>query len=765
MNTRPGLYDRIGVFDSGMGGLEFLVLLQKILPDEEIYYFADTVNNPYGTKTPKEIERYLVEIIEGMLARRMKLIIIACNTASVVYSQLPADHPLKMRLRRAGVRVVPMNTTELVAELHSLAPRRLWVLATELTVKSGAYGRMLAAFLPHCEIKEIAAQEWVERVERPDSDQASERLKRLESIERILGPHAAHKPDAVLLGCTHFPHMEAEIREWLGPDPLIVNPATAVAHFARNLLNVEELAAPPRGEERAPSGSVLFTNGDEKKILQQLVRMGYRGDISVRQIDIRNDLSGKAIDIIGFGLTGKSLVRYLLNQKPGLITVRDKNHAVSDAVHEAYGESVQVVTGEAYLSGLEHSDLVFRSPGVPLSLPQLKTASDRGAVMSSDIQLFLERAPGLKIGITGTNGKTTTTLLTHRILDRQFEGRAQILGNVGQPVLDDFDKLDARSACAIELSSFQLEELRSLPIRAGVLLNVTPDHLDRHGDMRGYAAAKGRIFTLLEEGSFAVYNIDDPVLINLVLPHGCRAAMMPFSRRHRLTEGAWLEGDDLVMAAPQLGRFVIKDYLKRKSFIGDHNLENVMAAALSTWLCGVEEKHIEETLLSFAGVKYRIELFHSMNGINFYDDSKGTNPDATYVALKTIKQPVRLVAGGVDKDCDFSDLHRHASGRVTKAYLFGPVAEKLQPALEQADPPVKCSLFESLEDATLAAATDAQSGEAVLFSPASASPPGQKYYQRGDRFKECVRKLGPDKRRERLLYIADPLAEHGHNHT
>ncbi len=759
--SKPRIYDRIGVFDSGVGGLEFLVNLQKMLPAEELYYFADTVNNPYGKRTPEEIERFLVEIIEGMLARRMKLIVIACNTASIVYSGLPEDHPIKERLRSHGVCVVPMNTTELVAELDAIAPERLWVLGTELTIASGAYGKLLREYLKDCEIEEIAAQPWVELIENPLSDLEEDRRARLESVNGVLGSRLSKKPEAILLACTHFPQLEREIRELVGDDVRIINPAVAVSHFVKNFLQVEGLNAPEGSVAGRQKGNVLFTNGDEKKILSRLLRMGYRGDIAVRQVDIRNDLSGKNIDVIGFGLTGKSVVRYLASQNPGSITVRDKREATKAAVEKDFGKDIECITGDDYLVGIEASDLILRSPGVPRDLPELLAASDRGAVMSSDMELFLNSAPGTKIGISGTNGKTTTTLLTQLLLEKRFPEKAHILGNVGQPVLDYVEKLDDYSACAIELSSFQLEELRSMPVDVGVLLNLTPDHLDRHGDMKGYAAAKGKVFTLLDENAFAVYNIDDPALVNLVLPRGCRAKMVPFSRTKKLDSGAWLDGDDLVFAHPARGCFVIENYLLKKSFLGDHNLENVMAAALSAWLVGVEDEHIEKTLLEFAGVKYRIELFHSMNGVQYFDDSKGTNPDATYMALRTVKRPMRLVAGGVDKDCDFSQMSNEASGRVISACLFGPVAGKLAKALAAAEPKIECSIFESLEEATVAASQEAQSGEAVLFSPASASPAGQKYYQRGDRFKLAVRALGPDKRKERLLYIPDPLADSG----
>ncbi|RJO71066.1 MAG: UDP-N-acetylmuramoyl-L-alanine--D-glutamate ligase [Myxococcales bacterium] len=755
---------RIGVFDSGAGGLELMDQLRRLLPAERLYYFADTVNNPYGERPAAEVERFVVEIVEGMLLRRVKLLVIACNTASALFLRLPPEHPLRAKLAAAGVDVIPMAISEAVSELAVLKPRRVLVAATRLTVESGVYQRMAAELVPAAVVETVAAPEWVTRVERPVDDPETERALRRDAVRRALAPYLDAPPDALVLACTHFPQLVSEIREAIGPRCALVNPAIGLAHFVKNYLDVRGLAADAE-DRRDGRDAVLFTNGRAEAIEKQLARLGAGSRVVVRQVDIRNDLSGKAVDIVGFGATGQSVLRHLATRGASRIVVRDCRVAAAEDVRRHFPDlAVAVKTGPDYLEGLSEADVVVRSPGAPADLPPFRAARAAGAPILTDIDLFLSRAKGRKVAISGTNGKTTTTILAHRLFAESLGDAARIVGNVGRPALDDLPELTDRSVSALELSSFQLEELSALPVDASVLLNITPDHLDRHGDMAGYIRAKGRIFTLLDARAFAIYNIDCEATVNGLLPQGCRARMAPFSRRRRLSLGAWLEGDDLVFAYPDKRPLIIRGFLNAARFVGHHNIENLMGAGLAAYLLDAPPADIERVIRRFKGVQYRIERFYRLSGATCYDDSKGTNPDATIKAVEALDAPIRLVAGGSNKGYGFEDVAAACRGRVVAAYLFGEISPLFAGSLAELDPPVPATLAADLETATRLAAADAKPGEAVLFSPASASPPGQKYYQRGDRFKAAVAALGPNELDDVGGYLPDPLAERGHAH-
>lgn len=750
---------RIGVFDSGVGGLELLGCLKSLMPGEDFYYFADTVNCPYGERSAKEVERFLEEIVDGMLLRRVKLLVIACNTASTVFHSLSYEHPIKRRLRDAGVDAIPITTTEAVAGLSLLKPTRILVAGTRLTVESGVYQDMLGVLLPEAEIRMLAAPKWVEVIEDPLSDREADIERRRESVREVLQSELDAPPDAIVLGCTHFPRLSTQIREVLQDNTAIVNPAEALAHFVKNFLDVRGLDA-PADDFRNREPAVLFTNGPSPIIEGHLKLLGLGGRYEVRRVDIRSDLSGKSAFVIGFGVTGQSVVRYLLDKGPSAISVRDSDGTAKDKVAELFpGVDIDVETGERYLDGLGKADVIFRSPGVPAQLNELKEAERAGIPVMSDIDLFLRRAPGRKVAISGTNGKTTTTILTHRLFQAEIGEDAHLVGNIGRPVLDLLPRLNKRSVSAAELSSFQLEKLTALPVEAAILLNLSPDHLDRHGDMRGYIEAKGRIFTLLDYSSTAIYNIDCEPIVNVILPRGCRALMLPFSSTRRLVEGAFIDGADLVLRHPARGEWRMKDYLETSRFLGTHNLENILSSTLAAFSLGVSGESIAGVLRSFRGVRYRIEHFFSYKGVDVYDDSKGTNTDSTMKAVASLARPIRLVAGGINKGMTFDGLAAACAGRVEKAYLFGEIAGSFGEALSALQKPIGSGIFDDLEAASVAAMNEANPGEAVLFSPASASPPGQKYYQRGNAFKRLVAGLCENELEESGDYLPDPLAE------
>ena len=756
MNRKGNPSSRIALFDSGIGGLELLNHLAQVLPDEQWYYFADTKNNPYGTKSPQDVELFLTEIIDGLILRRIKLLVIACNTASVVFESLRPDHPLKRRLRDEEIDVVTMAHSGAASELCALEAKRLVVLGTELTTQNGTLARLAQEAMPGLEVLGLSGQPFVELVENwPDE------AERLRTVKAVLQPIKDFQADAVWLACTHFGLLLDPIREELGSNIHLVNPARSLAHFIRNLLDIRALRHPKDAELEDIRPVILFTNGEEDRVRGQLARLGYAERVKVRAVDIRDEFSGKRVDVVGFGGTGQSVLRFLAGQNVGEVVIRDKAADLPQRVEAMEGrkpESLNVIGGEDYLSNLRRSDLVVRSPGVPADRPEFREVQGQGVPVVGDMDLFLRRAPGKLYGITGTNGKTTTTLLTHKLLQSQYGKHCRMLGNVGLPALDSLPKLTRDSRTTIELSSFQLEELTSLPLNIALLTNLQPDHLDRHGSFRSYAEAKGRILTLLDSNATAIYNFDCQHTCNMVLPLGTKARLVPFSRKSPLEVGAYFDHSDLVLAHPNGYRHVIRDYSVRKRFFGDHNLENVLASSLIAFLAGVEPEEIERVVLGFCGVEYRVEKFHATKGVDFYDDSKGTNPDATEKAVAAVDRRIRLVAGGSDKGFDFKPLAQKMMGKVVKAYLFGEIADSLGMDMLHISAPIPYDIYDNLEDATLDASREARAGEAVLFSPASASPPGEKYYQRGNRFKATVREQGPNELKNLPEILSDPLA-------
>ncbi len=755
MNRLGNPSSRIALFDSGIGGLDLLHHLTRALPHESWYYFADTKNNPYGTKSPQDVEQFLTEIIDGLVLRRIKLLVIACNTASVVYESLQADHPLKRRLREEGIDVVTMAHAGVMSDVAARQSKRLAILGTELTTQHGHLARLAQDAMPELEVQGFAAQEFVNLVESWPEEAERQRV-----LATVLQSVKDFKADSLWLACTHFGLLTEAIRKELGPDVHVINPARGLAYFIRNVLDIRGLRH-PQHDPQPDTPVILFTNGDEQAVTEQLSRLGYGERIQVRAVDIRDEFSGKRVDIVGFGSTGQSVLRFLSGQSVGEVVIRDQAAGLSQRL-EGMGcslpEPMQLLSGEGYLDGLDQSDLVVRSPGVPGNHPSFRQAQSQGVPVVGDIDLFLRRAPGKLYGITGTNGKTTTTLLTHKLLQSQYGKRCQMLGNVGLPALDSLPKLTRDSRTTIELSSFQLEELTHLPLDIALVTNLKPDHLDRHGSLKNYAEAKGRILTLLDSSAKAIYNFDCQHTINLLLSLGTKAKLVPFSRKAMLETGAYFDRSDLVLAHPNGYRYVIRDYIVRKRFFGDHNLENVLASALMAFLAGVEPEEIERVVLGFTGVEYRVEKFHSTGGVEFYDDSKGTNPDATEKAVAAVDRRVRLVAGGSDKGFDFKPLAQKLMGKVVKAYLFGEIAENLGMEIMHMSAPVPYDIYDSLEDATLDASREARSGEAVLFSPASASPPGEKYHQRGNRFKAVVREQGENELKHLPEILSDPLA-------
>jgi UDP-N-acetylmuramoylalanine--D-glutamate ligase len=378
---------------------------------------------------------------------------------------------------------------------------------------------------------------------------------------------------------------------------------------------------------------------------------------------------------------------------------------------------------------------VVKSPGVPGEAPAIARARELGIAVLGELELAWRLLPNRFIAVTGTNGKTTVTeLLGH--LWRTDAGPVAVAGNVGAPLASLVDEVPPEATIVCECSSFQLEDSEAFAPECAVLLNATPDHLDRHGDFDHYLRAKLRIFANQGNDDVAVYNTSEEALRGLDLG-GC-ARRVAFCRSPNpdcelsLSEGVIFAGSEPLLEASEL------------RLIGPHNADNAMAAAAAALAMGLERDAVREGLRSFAGVPHRLERIAERGGVLYVNDSKATNVAAAAAALRSFDGGVRAILGGSLKAGDFRDLVEPVSERCVACYLIGEAAESLERDLEPArGAGVELRRFEGLADAVRAAASDAQAGEVVLLSPACASFDAYRdFEQRGEHFRSLVEGLG-----------------------
>ena len=378
-------------------------------------------------------------------------------------------------------------------------------------------------------------------------------------------------------------------------------------------------------------------------------------------------------------------------------------------------------------------DLIIPSPGVPADDPFLVLARSKRLTVWSEIELAFRFLEGRLIGITGSNGKTTTTTLVHHIL-RAAAMDAFLAGNVGTPLIGEVEKMNAGSVAVVELSSFQLELIEKFRLNIGALLNLTPDHLDRHKTMEAYAAAKARIFENQTELDAAILNADDAGSVKHVPK---KSQVFWFSRQKRVPQGACLNGDEIVVVHHGKEDRVMK--VEDLALPGAHNLENVLAAVLIARLAGVDAPTIAGAVKSFPGVEHRLEFVAEAGGVRYYNDSKATNVDATLKALDAFPGRVLIVLGGKDKGSDYTVLRKPLQAKAVLALLIGTAADKIESHIAGS---VAIERAGTMDRAVETAAKASRAGDVVLLAPACASfDQFQNYEERGRVFKELVRQL------------------------
>jgi UDP-N-acetylmuramoylalanine--D-glutamate ligase len=375
-------------------------------------------------------------------------------------------------------------------------------------------------------------------------------------------------------------------------------------------------------------------------------------------------------------------------------------------------------------------DLIVLSPDVPADLAPLEEARRRGVHVIGEIELAGPFLKGKTIGITGSNGKTTTTTLVGHVL-RHAGLPVQVGGNIGTPVTAMIDTSRADGWNVLELSSFQLETIAAFHAHIGLALNVTQNHLDRHHAFENYAAAKGRLFENMGPQDFAVLNADDPVCVEYA-KHTPAAAQW-FSSTHKVTPGASLCGDKLVLDAQLL--MTAQEIPIR----GRHNVENVLAAAIASARAGVPHETIAEAVRTFRAVEHRLEFVRNVSGVDFYNDSKATSVDATLKALDAFPGNVWLILGGKDKGLDYSALREPLAAKARAVLLIGAAARKIAGQLDGAAPLIDAK---TMDQAVTKAYRDARPGDTVLLAPACASfDQFRSFEHRGEVFKQLVNSL------------------------
>jgi UDP-N-acetylmuramoylalanine--D-glutamate ligase len=379
----------------------------------------------------------------------------------------------------------------------------------------------------------------------------------------------------------------------------------------------------------------------------------------------------------------------------------------------------------------EGCDLIVVSPDVPADLPVLEEARRRGVRVIGEVELAAPFLRGRTIGITGSNGKTTTTSLIGHIL-RESGLPVQVGGNIGTAVAAMVDSSSDQGWNVLELSSFQLETISTFRAHIGLALNVTQNHLDRHHTFENYAAAKGRLLETQRQGDYAVLNAEDPVCVGY--SRRTTATVQWFSGAREVAPGAFLRGDELVLDGKP---FICASELPIK---GRHNAENVLAASIAAARAGVEAGKIAAAVRTFKAVEHRLEFVRKVNGIDFYNDSKATSVDATLKALTAFSGNLWVILGGKDKGLDYSVLREPLGSKAHAALLIGAAGPKIGAQLKGAVPLIESG---TVAEAVAYAMEHGKPGDTVLLAPACASFDQFKSFEhRGEVFKQIVNGLG-----------------------
>jgi UDP-N-acetylmuramoylalanine--D-glutamate ligase len=446
------------------------------------------------------------------------------------------------------------------------------------------------------------------------------------------------------------------------------------------------------------------------------------------------DLKNKRVLVVGLGKSGIASALFL-QERGARVTVSDAKteDELRGEIPQLLDKGIAVETGGHGERTFRGQDLIVVSPGVPVDTPQLAQARTQGVPVIGEIELASRFLKGHIVAITGSNGKTTTTTLAGEII--AWGGYESLVGgNIGTPAISFVNEATDDTYIVLEVSSFQLETIDTFHPEIAVILNITPDHLDRHHTFEAYVAAKSRIFENQSASDFAVLNADDPTCAKL--GPVSEAQKFWFSRKKEVEQGAFVRDGKVMWRAEGSDQEIMP--VSEIGLKGAHNLENVLAAVCVGSLVHCEPHRIRKAVQEFKAVEHRLEYVATINGVDFYNDSKATNVDATIKALESFAGNIHVILGGKDKGSDYSVLNNLLHERVKRVYTIGAAAQKIESQIAGAE----IVHAETLETAVRRAAASAEQGDIVLLAPACASfDQFQSYEHRGRVFKEVVHSL------------------------
>lgn len=446
-------------------------------------------------------------------------------------------------------------------------------------------------------------------------------------------------------------------------------------------------------------------------------------------------LKDRKVMVIGLGRSGIAAARFAALRGAHVTVLEKRNFPeLKGAVSKLDNLRIEYSFGRNDPKLMLEADMIVVSPGVPLNIPGFDDARRKGIPIIGELELAVREIKTPIVAVTGTNGKTTTTSLIGHLLSA-CGFKTCVGGNIGNALTGLIEEANKSEWVVVEVSSYQIETTPSLSPGIAVLLNVTPDHLDRHASFEEYLNIKAQLFAALNKESYGIYNSADRAVEQAVKKSNGR--LIPFDASAKKDTGGWFDNGALWT---KLGsREPEKWSLKNVNLKGAHNRENILASIIVAALCGCEKDGIQHALQAFKGLSHRIEFVCEYNGVRYYDDSKGTNVGATLAALESFDAPVILIAGGQDKGTGYETLIPAVKNRVKKMILMGEARQKMKKELGSL---TKTVLAETMEDAVKLASESAVAGDVVLLSPACSSFDMFKdYAERGDVFVRAVKKI------------------------
>ncbi|RBP45554.1 UDP-N-acetylmuramoyl-L-alanine--D-glutamate ligase [Garciella nitratireducens] len=450
-------------------------------------------------------------------------------------------------------------------------------------------------------------------------------------------------------------------------------------------------------------------------------------------------IKSKHFLVIGTAMSGIAVTRFLLSKDAYVILtdVKSKEKLNKEILEFEKRPNFRGIYGtQPPLSILEKIDYIIASPGVPFNIPIIQKAKKQNIEILSEIELAYRLSNTPIIAITGTNGKTTTTILVGEIF-KKSKKKSYVVGNIGIPMISKIEEADENGYFIAEVSSFQLEGTKYFKPHISVILNITPDHLNRHETMENYIYEKSKIFLNQNYEDITILNADDPITFSL--REKTKGKVVLFSSSSLLEEGVFIENNEIVIKN-NMNKIKVCSISDIK-MLGKHNLENALAAVAVAYHAQIPVNNIKKILQTFKGVNHRIEVVDIIDGIEFINDSKGTNPEASIRAIEAMKKPIVLIAGGMDKGTDFSNFVGSFKGKVRHLIVLGETADIIsKTAKEQGF--FNITKVEDLSSAVITSFEKAHPGDVVLLSPACASwDMFRSFEERGDLFKNIVKSL------------------------